>query len=230
MNTRGLFVTGTGTDVGKTFASAFLLALLRELRSRALYFKPIQCGPASLGAKEYAGGDAQLIHDVFAHPSTESIWQLRNPSSPHLAFAFENKIFDMRPIQERLVSCRKDFDFVVMEGAGGIRVPITDKLEMTDLAKLSSFPVLVVASPGLGTINHTLLTLEHLTGRRMPIGGFLFSTPSRNSEALAADNAHMIQARTGIPFLGTVPYWTGAWPAESLRHHPLRDYLTRQIR
>lgn len=230
MNTRGLFITGTGTDVGKTFASGFLLALLRELHFKALYYKPIQCGPAAWGSQEFPGGDSQMIRELFLHSATESTWNLRNPSSPHLAFAFEGKSFDSRPIQEKLVTCRKDFDFVAMEGAGGIRVPITDRLEMTDLAKLSAFPVLVVAQPGLGTINHTLLTLEHLTNRHIPIAGFLFSTPSKNSESLAADNAHMIQSRTGIPFLGNVPHWSGSWPAETLRNHPLRDYLVRQRR
>lgn len=230
MNTRGFFISGTGTDVGKTFACGFLLAILRELQFNTLYYKPIQCGPASWGSKEFVGGDSQLIRELFLHPNTECTWFLRNPSSPHLAFAFENKTFNIQPIQEKLISSRKDFEFVVMEGAGGIRVPITDKLEMTDLAKLSSFPVLVVAQPGLGTINHTLLTLEHLSNRRLPIAGFLFSTPTKDSEALAADNAHMIQSRTGIPFLGTVPHWSGSWPAESLRNHPLRDYLLRQRR
>ena len=227
MNTQGLFITGTGTDVGKTFACGFLLALLRELHFKALYYKPIQCGSAAWNGREFPDGDSQIIRDIFQHPNTECTWNLRNPSSPHLAFTFENKTFDLRPIQEKLVSSRKDYNFIAMEGAGGIRVPITDKLEMTDLAKLSSFPVLVVAHPGLGTINHTLLTLEHLTNHRIPIAGFLFSAIDKNSEALSADNAHMIQARTGIPYLGAVPQWSGGWPESSLRQHPLRDFLSR---
>lgn len=233
MNTNGLFITGTGTDVGKTFASGFILSLLKSLGRRALYYKPIQCGHARLGDHEYPEGDSQLIHELIGHADVTNTWRLRSPSSPHLAFAFEGLNFDMQPIQEKLVSSRKHFDFIVMEGAGGIRVPISDKLEMTDLARTCSFPVLVVAEPGLGTINHTLLTLEHLSSHRIPVAGFIFceTKPGEGTrDALAADNAHVIQARTGMPFLGTVPFWKDGWSFNALQDHPLREFLQRSIR
>ena len=233
MNTNGIFITGTGTDVGKTFASGFVLALLKSLGHHTLYYKPIQCGPAHFAEREFAGGDTQVIHEILGHADVAYTWRLRNPSSPHLAFACESVTFDMKPIQEKLVACRKDFDFVVMEGAGGIRVPISDKLEMTDLARTCSFPTLVIAEPGLGTINHTLLTLEHLSSHHIPVAGFAFceSRPIPGTESsLAADNAHVIQARSGMLFLGTIPFWNKGWPISSLQSHPLRDYLQRSIR
>jgi dethiobiotin synthetase len=165
----------------------------------------------------------------MGHPDVVNTWFLRNPSSPHLAFALEGITYDAAPIHDLIISSRKNFDFIIMEGAGGIRVPITEKLEMTDIAKLSSFPTLVVAKPGLGTINHTLLTLEHLASRRLPLAGFVFSEPeqAKFAEALAADNAHIIQARTGVPFLGCIPYFKGEWSLSDLTSHPLADYFRR---
>lgn len=231
MNTHGLFITGTGTDVGKTFAAGFILSLLESLGHRTLYYKPIQCGPAVFDGRSYPKGDAQFISEVLGHSATANTWNLRNASSPHLAFAFEETHFSDQPIQDKLLSSRKNFDFILVEGAGGIRVPINDKVEMTDLARLTSFPILVVASPGLGTINHTLLTLEHLSSHRLPIAGFIFcQSTDAAPDALAADNAHVIQNRSGIPFLGTVPFWKGSWSSHQLKQHPLRDYFSRSVR
>ena len=233
MNDRGLFITGTGTDVGKTFASGFLLAIARSMGKRALYYKPIQCGPVIHDGVTYLGGDVEFMHEHLGHPDTTCTWSLRTPTSPHFAFAKECVSFETKPINDKLVQNRVKFDFVVMEGAGGIRTPITDKLEMTDIAKISTFPVLVVAQPGLGTINHTLLTLEHLSIRHLPIAGFVFCHTASSIgglDPMAEENAHTILARSGIPFLGHIPCWVNGWPATSVNKHPLRDYLSRACR
>jgi dethiobiotin synthetase len=227
MDAHGLFVTGTGTDVGKTFVSGFVLTLLRSLGKKTLYFKPIQCGPAKHDGITYPEGDAQFIREVFKHPNTTTSWLLKTPSSPHIAFAKEELQFNAKPIHDKLLASRKTFDFVLLEGAGGIRVPINDKLEMTDLAKMSSFPILVAAQPGLGTINHTLLTLEHLKNSRLPIAGFTFCESMRNQvePEHAQENARAIQSRIGVPYLGLVPYYIDGWAPEILAKHPLRKYL-----
>ncbi|HSQ42621.1 MAG TPA: dethiobiotin synthase [Fibrobacteraceae bacterium] len=228
MDTSGLFVTGTGTDVGKTFASGFVLAVLRSLGSKSLYYKPIQCGPAQHLGKSFPDGDAQFIREILGHPDTANTWMLRKPSSPHLAFAMENVVFDAKRFQDALEVHRRNCDFLLVEGAGGIRVPINDTLDMADLASLSGLPVLVVSPPGLGTINHTLLTLEHLEHRQLPIAGFVFceNLPCADPDQLAADNARVIQARTGVSYLGAIPFWQELWPDSAVEHHPLRQYLS----
>jgi len=233
MNTHGIFITGTGTDVGKTFVASFALTLLKSLGHKALYYKPIQCGPAIYEGDEYPGGDPEVIRDVLGHPDVTSTWLLSSPTSPHLAFPKDSRIYNPKPVHELLVSSRKHFEFIVMEGAGGIRVPISDGYEMTDLAKASSFPVLVVAQPGLGTINHTLLTLEHLQAHHLPIAGFVFSEtrPDMISiDPMAGDNANVIQTRSGIQFLGNIPRWEESWPADAVKKHPLLDYFVRSVR
>jgi len=227
---RGIFITGTGTDVGKTYTSAFLLDLLTRVDKKSLYYKPVQCGPAFFEGKEYPGGDAQIIREAMKHFDTATTFELRTPSSPHYAFAQEGKAFAARPVQDFLVRTRRDYEFVVMEGAGGIRVPLNDHQEMSDLAKMSCFPVLVVTRPGLGTLNHTLLTLEHLKNRLIPIAGFVFSSVDGEidlNDPLIEDNIRTLQKRTSTSFLGVIPPYDHGWAPEVFADHPLREYLRR---
>lgn len=231
MNNKGLFLTGTGTDVGKTVTAGFLLTLLKSLQVRTLYYKPIQCGPGDWMGKSYPQGDSQVIQEVFGHEDTACTWFLRTPASPHLAFAMQNQQFDARPVQTQLIEARRTHDFVLLEGAGGVRVPLDDHQEMIDLMRICNFPVLVTASLKIGTINHTLLTLESLAHHRIPVAGFVMSgqvTPSILAQT--ADNAHVISKRSGVPYLGTIPDATMAFPSEALDDHPLKAFLQRLIR
>lgn len=231
MNTFGLYITGTGTDVGKTYVSGFALAILRQLQCQALYYKPIQCGPVEWKGQILEEGDAQFIQEVLGHPHTLSTWRLSTPASPHRAFPLDHVSFDEREVEQTLMRSRKDFRFVLLEGAGGIRVPINEKTDMTDLVRLSSFPVLIVAAPGLGTLNHTLLTIEHLTARHIPIAGFVFSLnhPDAHLDPLMQDNYQTIQQRSGVAFLGTIPFWNGQWTSAQIQEHPLKHYLEQHL-
>lgn len=227
---RGLFITGTGTDVGKTYTAGFLLELLSRVDKKTLYYKPIQCGPAIFEGKTYPGGDAQIMREVMKHFDTACSFELRTPSSPHYAFAQEGKEFSGRVVQDFLVRTRRDYEFVVMEGAGGIRVPLNDHQEMADLAKMSCFPALVVAHPGLGTLNHTLLTLEYLKNRLIPIAGFVFSSVNGEidlEDPIVADNIRTLQKRSSTTFWGVIPPYDRGWDPEVFQDHPLREYLRR---
>lgn len=228
---RGIFITGTGTDVGKTYTSAFLLELLTRVDKKSLYYKPIQCGPAYFEGKTFPGGDAQIIREVMKHFDTANTYELRTPASPHYAFAQEpDKVFAGRVVQDFLVRTRRDYEYVVVEGAGGIRVPINDHQEMSDLAKMSCFPVLVVAHPELGTLNHTLLTLEHLKNRLIPIAGFVFSSTHGEinlADPIIEDNIRTLEKRSSTSFLGVIPPYDHGWAPEVFTDHPLREYLRR---
>ena len=228
---RGIFITGTGTDVGKTFTSAFLLQLLTRVDKKSLYYKPIQCGPAQFAGKTYPGGDAQFIREEIKHYDTATSWELRTPASPHYAFAQEpEQAFSAKIVQDFLVRTRRDYEYVVIEGAGGIRVPINEHQEMSDLAKMSCFPVLVVTQPGLGTLNQTLLTLEHLKNRLIPIAGFVFSSVHGEIDLenpMVQDNIRTLQKRSSTSFLGVIPPYENGWEPEVFVDHPLREYLRR---
>jgi dethiobiotin synthetase len=195
---KGLFIAGTGTGVGKTHFSAFLLSFLKISTAKILYYKPIQCGRPS---------DAVFVKKAARHKNVATTYSLRTPSSPHFAFAKEKVKFNKNKIRSFLDRAEKEYDFIIMEGAGGVRVPIAEDFDMADLAKLSGFPVLLVARPELGTINHTLLSLDYLRAKGIKIMGFVFSWAKGvdfESE-MVIDNAHTIETISGVPFHGAVP-------------------------
>ena len=195
---RGLFIAGTGTGVGKSYASAFLLSLINGTKGRILYYKPIQCGKPA---------DAAFVKKITKHKDVACTYSLKTPSSPHFAFEKEKTKFDKKKIASFLKTAKKQYDFIFMEGAGGVRVPIARNFDMTDLAKLSGFPVLLVAEPGLGTINHTLLSIDYLQSKGVEVCGFLFSWKEGtdfNGE-LVIDNAKTIERISKVKFCGAIP-------------------------
>lgn len=229
-NTCGFFITGTGTDVGKTFASGFISNMLAYIGKKSLYYKLIQCGPAECNHEVYPEGDTELIQKKFDHPYTYCSFQLKTPASPHYAFSTESRIFNFKEIQDKLLISRKEYDFVVAEGAGGIRVPVSDSLEMSDLARFIGFPVIVVALPGLGTLNHTLLTLEHLKHKQIPVAGFMFSelTHEGLNSPSVSNTLQELQKRSSYHYLGSVPcFQNGKWMIEKFECHPLYTYFSR---
>ncbi|HLN24301.1 MAG TPA: dethiobiotin synthase [Patescibacteria group bacterium] len=193
----GVFVTGTDTDVGKTMVSAWLV------RSwRADYWKPIQSGTDDCW-------DADVIRkvapDSHVHPST---YALKAPLSPHEAARLEGvtlrgEMFRLPPTQHPLV----------VEGAGGALVPINDDEVMADVMLRLGLPVLVVARSGLGTINHTLLTLEALRHRGLTVAGVILNGPPNPA------NARAIEQFGKIPVIAELPPLDGI--AGLIAHPPL---------
>ncbi len=184
---RGVFVTGTDTDAGKTVVAACLVSALK-----GLYWKPVQTGLDDL-----PGGDTEIVarltgQDVTTFP--RPAFEYRAPLSPDQAAALEGEVIADERIH--LPPCDR---WLVVEGAGGLMVPLNERTLMIDLAARFGLPVVVAARTGLGTINHTLLTLEELKRRSLPIAGVIFSGPDhpRNLEA--------IRRWGGVPILGHIP-------------------------
>jgi dethiobiotin synthetase len=164
MTAQRIFVTGTDTDIGKTVASACLVRALN-----ADYWKPVQSGLTE-------GRDCDTISALTGleesriHPST---YELQAPLSPHEAARLEGLSLDMN--QFKLPTTDNN---LIVEGAGGVLVPINESALMIDLIDQLGLPVVVVARSGLGTINHTLLTLEALRARNQNILGVIVSGPA----------------------------------------------------
>lgn len=169
-----LFIAGTDTGVGKTLLAAMLMAGMKK----GAYWKPIQCGTDH-------GTDTQWVRKI-THLPTDRFFQethcLQHPLSPHAAARKEG-------IQIRL----KDFnppiqtEYLVVEGAGGVMVPINEKEMMLDLMKKISFPVLLVARSALGTINHTLLSLEAIRRRHLHVVGVVLNGEKNPSNKQAIE-------------------------------------------
>jgi adenosylmethionine---8-amino-7-oxononanoate aminotransferase len=179
---RSVFVTGTGTDVGKTLCSAILCALWESD-----YWKPIQTG-AALDSLE-------ILRLSTCTPVHLSTIHLAEPASPHWAAQLEDFRIDLPSLLEE----RPEGYSMVVEGAGGPLVPINDAEDMIDLAKALGLPLLVVASTGLGTLHHTLATVHTLRARGAEVAGVLLNGPAHG------ENARQIRDRGRVRILGRVP-------------------------
>jgi dethiobiotin synthetase len=185
--TKSLFVTGTDTNVGKTLLSALLVAALD-----AIYWKPIQTGACE-------GTDRQTVIKLAEIPEAQTIpesYCFDPPVSPHLATEAKGVRIDLARIQPP-ANLRKP---VIAEGAGGILVPINDSESMLDLARRLGFPVLIAARAALGTINHTLLTLQALRCAKILAHGVVM-IGHRNR-----DNERSVEHFGGVPIIGTIPW------------------------
>lgn len=184
-----LFITGISTDVGKTITSAIIVEALE-----ADYWKPIQAGDLensdSHKVKSYISNDKTVIH--------QNSYKLKTPASPHFAAELDRITIDLKQIKEP-----KTQNHLVIEGAGGILVPINDADCIIDLIQ-SDYKVIVVSKHYLGSINHTLLIIEALKSRKINIVGIIFS----GDENKATES--VILNKTGINCIGRIalePYF-----------------------
>src|SRR5688572_5738083 len=180
------FVTGIGTDVGKTVVSAILTEALE-----ADYWKPVQAGSLDFTDTHTV---RKLVSNTrsFFHPET---YRLQAPMSPHAAARLENRELDLSEI-----TLPETSNNLVIEGAGGLMVPLNNKFLVLDLLAKLQCPVVVVSRNYLGSINHTLLTLEILKSRQIPVAGIVFNgEPNPDSE-------DFILNYTGVSRLFSIPF------------------------
>jgi dethiobiotin synthetase len=187
---RGFFVTGTDTDVGKTLVSSWLLTHLD-----ASYWKPVQAGvePESDSAR------VRRLAEVPPERILPEAYVLPEPIAPHEAARRAGIALDMA----KLVPPPVD-GLIVVEGGGGLMVPITDAAYMIDLAAELHLPIILVARSTLGTINHTLLSLEAIRRRGLPLAGVVISGPETPHNRAAIERYGQAEVIAEIPWLETV--------------------------
>lgn len=177
---KGFFVTGTDTGVGKTLVSLSLC-----FHFKASYWKPIQTGQPR--DNDFI---KQFLPDDRIHPSA---YALKEPLSPNQAAERENIKIDLKKISV------PQSPFLIVEGIGGVYVPLNDKDNVMDFMQLVNLPLIVVARSGLGTLNHSLLTLEALKNRNFKIAGVVLSGPKNDA------NKRDIEKWSNIPVLLEIP-------------------------
>lgn len=190
---RGLFITGTDTGVGKTAVSA---ALLHRYRSVAplRYWKPVQTGIEQ-------DDDTEMVRCLAAWPQEQILMdgvRLPHPVSPHLAAQLAGVTITIQSLRSFLPAGNETWRWII-EGAGGALVPLNGSELMIDLMAALALPVVLVARSSLGTINHTLLTLEALRARSLPVAGVVM-TGEKN-----ASNRAAIEHYGSVPVLGEMP-------------------------
>ncbi len=190
------FVTGTGTDVGKTFVTAGLAAWLSCHQKKVAVYKPIQTGSDLLKP-----ADPQQIQDWGTHSATSlhHTFVFESPVAPTVADVKGEITFE--PVQDKVSELRTQFDVVLIEGAGGLMVPFTQNSLCVDWVQSLSVPVILVASPFLGTINHTLLSIELLKQRNIPVTALVVSGIPEETDDLAISTLQMQleQWALGVP-------------------------------
>jgi dethiobiotin synthetase len=194
---RGVFVTGTGTEVGKTVVAAVIARELLVKGVRVAVFKP-----AVTGLADDAEPDHALLRRAASSAQADAEiapYRYRAPVSPHLAAEQEGERIDPGLLLQAAQRAAADADALVCEGVGGLLVPLTLGYLVRDLARDLGFPLVVAASPGLGTINHTLLTLEAARSLGLEVAAVVFTPwPQRPGPVLASN-------REAIERLGAVP-------------------------
>ncbi|WP_456324587.1 dethiobiotin synthase [Desulfonauticus submarinus] len=186
---RKVFITGTDTGVGKTLISSLLVK-----KFNAYYFKPIQTGSKEERDVNIVKNLTGLNGEYFL----PEVYLLKEPLSPHLAAKRENKKIELKKI-----FCPQKEPLVV-EGAGGVFVPLNENSFMLDLMQKFSLPVLVVARSTLGTINHTLLTLEALRQKKIDILGVILNGPLNLENKNAIEYYGKVKVLAEIPKLKTI--------------------------
>jgi dethiobiotin synthetase len=209
MKIRGIFITGTDTGVGKTYVGAGLAAALREKGIDVGVMKPAETG-CGLRQGVLVPRDAlKLIKAGGVDDPLDLVnpYRFRAPLAPSIAAAREGKKIDIRRIVSAFRTLARKHSCMLVEGAGGIMVPLTTGHHYLDLAGILNLPVLVVARPGLGTINHTLLTVKALHSRRLRIAGIVINHRSKKRPGLAERaGLRAIERLSGVPIIGHVKY------------------------
>lgn len=208
----GLFVTATDTGVGKTIVAAALLAALRARGERVAAFKPVVTGTDEPADADWPPDDALLA--AAAGTRAEDVTPVRfgPPASPHLAAALAGTPLDPGALLAAFARRTAEADVVVAEGVGGLLVPLTPDYLVRDLARDVGLPLLVVARPGLGTISHTLLTLEAARAVGLRVAGVVMTPWPEEPSAMEADNRATV-ARLGEVEVATLPRLPRAEPA-----------------
>ncbi len=222
MNGNGIFITGTGTDVGKTVITAGILRTLRVNGIDAVPMKPVQSG-----APPYPNGlhptDLHFSLDAAGlHPSDRELalmapYIYEPACSPHLAGRLAGRLPDFSHIQACVSNLQMRHQTVLVEGAGGVMVPVNESKTILDLMVLLGFPVVLVARNNLGTINHTLLSIQAIRLAGLDILGIVFNNsvpPDPATAYIRRENPDAIAKFGGVPILGQLRHLPGLNPTD----------------
>ena len=195
-----LFLTGTDTNVGKSYVASLLVRALRAEGRDCVGLKPICCGDRD---------DATLLHEAAGGAielnDINPVW-LRTPAAPYTASLIENRPIDLALIRESFARARTAHESVIVEGAGGWFVPIERNYYIADLAAEFGLPVAIVVANRLGALNHALLTVAAVRARGLECAGLILNHPSADEDIATTTNRGVLEEFAGVPILFDIAY------------------------
>ncbi len=211
------FVTGTDTGIGKTVAAAALCRAEREAGRTVLYAKPVQTG-----LEQAEPGDAAFVAAAAKVPVIECL-RFPEPLAPAVAAARAGVVIDVDGLLTDLAKAGDGFDRIVVEGAGGLLVPLSGDVTMADLAGVLGAGLVVVTRPTLGTLNHTALTLEAARARGLPVDGLVIA--AWPADPGITEETNLERLSTMAPVLGLLPSYPGLDTADPATAPPDLGFL-----
>jgi dethiobiotin synthetase len=211
----GLFVVGTDTGVGKTVVTA---AIARGLRSRGQAI--VVCKPVATGAElhddGYVSDDTRRLAQAAGHADYCRVtpWTFAVPAAPPVAAREAGKKLVLANIAAHVNGLAKPRELLLLEGIGGLLCPLTEQETVADLALMLRFPLVLVARRSLGTLNHTLLTLEVARERGLRVAGVVVNETVPAQSLAEQTNVEELSKRIAAPLLAIVPYLTHPFDAE----------------
>ena len=206
---KGLFITGTGTDLGKTYIAGLIVKKLADAKQSAAYYKAAMCGNDRRADGSLIPGDALFVQKTagISQPLEEMCpYVYEHAYSPHLASRIEGHPVQMDVVKAGYYKVCSAYDFVTMEGSGGILCPICfdeAKIQLEDVIRELHLPSILIADAGLGTINSVVLTVEYMKAKNLPVKGIIYNHYHGN-DVMEDDNIFMCEYMTGLPTLAKV--------------------------
>ena len=206
---KNIFITGTGTDIGKTFVTGLIVKKLHESGRSAAYYKAAMSGNERREDGSLIPGDALYVKTVsgIGQPLEEMCpYIYENAFSPHLASRLEGNPVQMQVVKEGFEAVGRKYEYVTMEGSGGILCPLCyneAKIQLEDVIRELGLACLIVADAGLGTINDVVLTAGYMRARNIPVKGIIFNH-FHPGDVMEEDNRNMCELLTGLTVLACV--------------------------
>ena len=216
---KALFITGTGTDIGKTYVTGLIVKKLAEEGKSAAYYKAAMSGNDRRADGSLIPGDALFVQKMsgITQPLEEMCpYVYEHAYSPHLASRIEGHPVEMAVVRDGYRAVCDKYDYVTVEGSGGILCPICfdeAKIQLEDVVSELGLSSILIADAGLGTINSVVLTAEYMQGKKLPVKGILFNHFHRG-DTMEEDNIAMCRQRTGLPVLACIPDGAQELPME----------------
>jgi len=203
---RGLLITGTDTGCGKTVVTAGLVRVLLRQGMRVRVCKPVATGAVRLAGRLLSDDTRLLAEAAGVDPAEVTFWTYEEPAAPPVAARLAGQKLELEPIAEAVRQQFQAGTLTLVEGVGGLLCPLTDQATVADLAQRLELPLLVVARCCLGTLNHTLLTLEVARARGLLVTGVVLNELRPPASLAEWTCFEELQKHTRVPIVAVVPY------------------------